>query len=83
MIDELEIIGIIGVLALLSSYGFFQMDKINDFWFALIGGIGSSLIIINLLDKWNLSSFLIELGWMAISFYGAWKHRHLRVKLGY
>jgi len=69
MIDMMEAIGIGGVIVLLASYGIFQMGKINDFWFSLCGGIGSSLIIVNLFDKWNLSSFLIEFGWMAISFY--------------
>jgi len=81
--DILDVIGVVGVALLLATYILFQDDKINNFWFSLSGGIGSFLIIVTLFDKWNLSSFAIELGWLIISFYGAWKHRHLRVKIGY
>ena len=73
-IDIYDSIGIVGVVFLLVSYILFQSSKLNIYYFSFFNVIGSSLIIINLLYKWNLSSFLIEFGWLIISIYGVFKH---------
>lgn len=73
-IDLYDVIGIIGAICLLFSYMLFQSDNISIFKFSYLNIIGSSFIIINLCFKWNISSFLIEFGWLIISIYGVIKH---------
>jgi hypothetical protein len=40
-------------------------------WLNLLGALA---MIVSLLHFWNLASFLLELAWAAISFYGLVKH---------
>ncbi len=69
-IDLLDTVGMGGVMVLVVNYLLFQMQKTQDYQFFKYNAIGSFFIIINLLDKWNLSSFMIEFAWLMISLYG-------------
>ena len=72
-----DIVGISGAIILLVAYALYQKGRVNIFYFSLWNGIGSLLIIYNLLFSWNISSFVIEIGWLIISGYGMIKHSHL------
>ncbi|KTD36577.1 hypothetical protein Lnau_1561 [Legionella nautarum] len=65
-------VGILGVILVLLAYFLSQTAKLSVDSFKYLGSnlLGSSLITISLLFHWNLSSFLIELAWSAISIMG-------------
>ena len=68
-------IGMTGVLLILLAYfllqrGTLTLKNLAYHWLNLIGAL---LIIVSLMVFWNLSSFVIEIAWAAISAYGVWK----------
>lgn len=65
-------VGLIGVILILwayfaSQYGLWQPDHTLFLVFNLLGSI---LLIYSLLYHWNLSSFIIEIVWIAITLFG-------------
>jgi len=70
-----DIIGISGVALLIVAYFMLQIDKIDPkgFLYSFLNAFGSVMILYSLAYHWNLASFVIELFWIMISFYGLWK----------
>ena len=70
-----DVIGIFGVVLTLVAYLLLQMSilKIEDIFYSMINAIGSLLILYSLLFHWNLSCFIIESSWLAISLFGTIK----------
>ena len=70
-------VGTIGVVLVLVAYFFLQ----NGRWsghsviYLVVNLLGSLLITVSLLYTFNLSSFVIEMAWIAISVYGLVRHR--------
>lgn len=67
--------GIVGVALMVAGYLLLQAEKIHsrDLSYSLFNAAGALLVIISLLDRFNLSAFLIELFWLLISIYGLFK----------
>ncbi|KTC88124.1 CBU_0592 family membrane protein [Legionella drozanskii] len=65
-------VGILGVILVLLAFSLSQTAKLSVDSLKYLGSnlLGSSLITLSLLFHWNLSSFLIELAWSAISIMG-------------
>jgi hypothetical protein len=68
----LEGIGVIGVGTIIAAYflllrGRLKADSVRYYVLNCLGSIG---IIISLTQNWNLSAFLIEFFWCAISIMG-------------
>lgn len=67
-----DIVGNIGVFIVLLTYLFLQLGRIDprsasySFW----NIIGSLMIVISLSQHFNLSAFIIEVAWVAISIFG-------------
>jgi hypothetical protein len=80
-----DAIGIVGVVMVLWAYLWIQIDRLSQdaLLFSGVNFIGSVLIIVSLMHTWNLASFIIEIAWLAISFFGILKccSRKLRGKL--
>lgn len=74
-----DIVGSIGVLLVLLSYILLQFDRIkhNELSYSLINFIGAACILYSLLFKFNLPSFIIEVVWLVISFFGICKYFYL------
>ena len=72
MWDWPNIIGVIGVIAVLFAYLRLQSGymQFNGIYFLLINIAGSLMILLSLMFHWNLASVVIELAWLLISFYG-------------
>ncbi|MEP4052762.1 MAG: hypothetical protein ABJN22_11005 [Litorimonas sp.] len=70
-----DIIGLIGVLIILITYGALTLEKMNPkgWRYSAGNGIGAVLILISLYYSFNLASFVIEIAWLAISLIGLWK----------
>ncbi len=64
-----DLAGNVGVLVILACYLLAQIDRmdIKSPAYSLLNGAGALCIIVSLLHDFNLSSFVIELAWLAIS----------------
>ncbi len=71
-----DIIGVVGVSFVLTTYYLLQTEKIDakGFWYSFLNLFGAVLIMYSLLYNWNLASVIIEIFWIAISAYGVWKY---------
>jgi predicted membrane protein len=67
-----DLIGNIGVTFIIISYLLLLLDKISSssFKFSFFNAAGALLIIISLLQQFNLSAFIIEAFWLVISLVG-------------
>jgi len=70
-----DFIGNIGVALIIVSYLLLQLNKIDskNIFYSLANGIGALFVIVSLTDSFNLSAFVIETFWLAISLVGVFK----------
>lgn len=75
-------IGFIGVVVVLGAYFANQRGWLDaaDWRFAGANLIGSCLILVSLLDRWNLPAFVINFCWAAISVLGLVKGARARAR---
>ena len=75
MIGIPDIIGLIGVTLLISTYALLQFDRIDPkgFWYSFNNMIVAVLVTVSLLYNWNLASMVIEVFWFSLSVYGLYK----------
>jgi len=68
----LDLVGIAGVILLVITYLLLQVNKLQSagLLYSLLNALGASLIILSLLDNFNLSAFLMEAFWVLISLVG-------------
>lgn len=76
---QYNVIGIIGVIMVLIAYLLLQIDRLSQdsITYSFLNLVGSGLILVSLYFEWNLSAGVIEIAWMAISFYGLGKAFYL------
>jgi len=67
-----DIIGLMGVSLLISTYGLLQFDRIDPkgFWYSFNNMIVAILVTVSLLYNFNLASMVIEVFWFTLSVYG-------------
>ena len=70
-----NVVGITGVLLILLAYFRLQTGRVSatSIGFSMQNAAGSALILISLTFNFNLASFLIELSWLVISLFGAYR----------
>ena len=64
--------GLLGVIVLLLAFFLLQAGKLhgNGFVYQLLNALGAGAVLISLFYAFNLSAFLMELAWLAVSIYG-------------
>lgn len=69
---EANIIGISGVILLLTAYFLLQINRITatHLSYSLLNCLGSLFILISLFFCWNLPSAVIEIIWLMVSVFG-------------
>lgn len=67
-----DFLGNVGVVMMLVAFFLLQAQKMgaHDLSYLLLNGIGAVLVLISLCFAFNLSAFVIETAWVAISIYG-------------
>ncbi len=67
-----DLVGNVGVVLILLMYLAVQLDRIDvrGLTYTLVNGAGAALILVSLINEFNLSAFLIELAWFGISVFG-------------
>ena len=73
-----DIIGTAGAAMILVSYFLLQMERLSgtDLAYSAINGVGAALILISLAVDFNLSAFIVEAFWLAISLLGIVRYFH-------
>ncbi len=71
-----DVVGMVGVLIIVIAYLLLQVEKISlqSLEYSLSNTIGSIMILLSLLEHWNLASVVIEVFWIGISLYGVVKY---------
>lgn len=74
-INIFTVLGSFGVLLIVASYLLLIMGRVSSegIRYPAVNAIGAILIIISLIDSFNLPALLIEIFWLAISILGIWK----------
>ena len=70
-----DFIGNVGGLIILVTYLLLQMERIDPkgVGYSIWNGLGSTLVLVSLSFKFNLSSFIIEFFWLLISIFGLYQ----------
>ena len=70
-----DLVGNLGVLLVLLTYLLIQLGRldIRRPTYSVANAAGALLIIVSLLHNFNLSSFIIEIAWLLISFFGLYR----------
>lgn len=73
-----DIIGTAGAAMILVSYFLLQMERLSgtDLAYSAINGVGAALILVSLSVEFNLSAFIVEAFWLAISLLGVVRYFH-------
>ncbi len=74
-----DLVGTGGVVLILVAYFLLQTERWSgqSLSYSLVNLIGSLMITVSLIYDFNLSSFIIEVAWIAISIYGIVRARRL------
>ncbi len=77
-----DLVGNAGVLIILTCYLLSQIDRmdIKSPAYSVLNGAGALFIIVSLVHDFNLSSFVIELAWLAISLFALARYFRIRSK---
>jgi len=71
-----DFVGNLGVALIIGAYLLLQLERIrsDNLWYSIANLVGAALIIISLIVNFNLSAFIIEAFWVAISLIGIWRY---------
>ena len=67
-----DLLGNVGVACILGVYLLLQLGRLTNehLLYSLINGVGAALILVSLIFDYNLSAFIMEAAWLAISVFG-------------
>ena len=69
--------GLLGVALILLAYFLLQAGRMlgHSLTYQLMNASGALLVLVSLLYAFNLSAFLMEVAWLAVSIYGIFRGR--------
>jgi len=72
-----DALGLLGVVLILLAYFLLQAGRMrgNSLAYQLMNAFGAVLVLVSLFYAFNLSAFLMELAWLAVSIYGLFRGR--------
>ena len=67
-----DLVGNFGVVLILGTYFALQAGRIDakSVAYSALNALGAASITISLIFEFNLSAFVVEAAWVAVSFYG-------------
>jgi hypothetical protein len=73
MFEWYDAVGTAGVILIVGAYLLLQMGRLraDTLRYSVLNGAGALLIVVSLVYDFNVSAFLIEAFWLAISVFGA------------
>ncbi len=78
-----DIAGLVGVAVMLWAFFLLQAGKLRGdaFVYQSMNALGAGAVLVSLVNDFNLSAFVIETCWVAISVYGmirSWRRKRAR-----
>jgi hypothetical protein len=75
-----DLVGNLGVALILGTYFALQIGRLDArrVAYSLLNAVGAGSITISLLFDFNLSAFVVEAAWVAVSLFGLWRAMRLR-----
>lgn len=72
MIEWHDVLGTAGVFCVIGTYLLLQLGRMDNtkVLFSALNGLGAGLILVSLIEDFNLSAFIVESFWLLISLYG-------------
>lgn len=75
-------VGLIGVFVTLTAFLLLQAGRLHGtgFIYQAMNAVGAAAVVLSLLYNFNLSAFVVEAAWVAISLYGmvrGWRLRQM------
>ena len=70
-----NLVGVLGAALIVIAYCLLQLGRLDSrsLIYSIVNALGASCIIYSLLFEFNLSAFVIESFWLAISLYGVFR----------
>lgn len=67
-----DAVGVVGAIILMIAFLLLQLGRLssNDISYSILNAVGAGLIVFSLFYNFNLSAFIVELFWIAISLLG-------------
>ena len=67
-----DLLGNVGVILVLAAFLLVQLERLSATRppYLIANGLGAFLILVSLVNEFNLSAFVIEAAWFLISVYG-------------
>ena len=71
-----DFIGLAGVAVIIATYYLLQSGRMksDSVAYSASNAAGAGLVMISLFFDFNLSAFIVEVFWVAISLYGVFRH---------
>ena len=78
-----DVIGMIGVTAILTMYALVQFDRMNvkSMRYSVFNALGAGLVLVSLWVDFNLSAFVIEFFWLIFSCLGIYTASRKKTEL--
>jgi hypothetical protein len=75
-----DVAGTAGVVMIVAAFLLLQLERVasNSLPYLLANAVGAALILLSLFFDFNLSAFLMEAFWLAISLYGLARRAYRR-----
>ncbi len=75
-----DLIGVVGFVLYMLAYGLLQIGRISgqSYSYTLMNMVAATLVLISLVNQFNLASLLIQVSWIAISVVGLYRLRTAR-----
>jgi paired small multidrug resistance pump len=75
-------VGLVGVVIVLIAFFLLQVGKLHGtgFIYQSMNAVAAAAVVLSLLYDFNLSAFVVETAWVAISVYGmirSWRARQI------
>lgn len=74
-LDFANIVGVIGAIGYLASYGILQFKRefAKSFAYSFMNFTAASFVAVSLISSFNLSAMIIQVAWILISAYGMYR----------
>ncbi len=75
-----DLVGNVGVALILGTYFALQIGRLDARRpaYSVLNALGAGAISISLLFDFNLSAFVVEAAWVAVSLFGLWRAKRLQ-----
>ena len=76
MIHGSDCVGFVGIAMIIGAYFFLQTERLRSdgLLYSVLNCVGALCVIVSLLFAFNLSAFLVEAFWVAISVLGIYRY---------